>query len=212
MNLTFLILCINAVAATAHNHHLRQKPGHHDMVFRATESDLRRLLKGTEKASNQDLEALEVLRGSERFLKGCDEDKDCENGGKCDIKTGETEGDCKCKKGYKGDTCDVREIEVTIVVKNMPDENSRSAVCQEAVDNLEDVKIPKTMPADNSKGHRTRDRRLTSNKGPLKVVVELDGTSCNDRDADGNELLDQLTAQLNSQGIELKGNGHSRDI
>jgi hypothetical protein len=76
--------------------------GHHDIVLRATNSDLRRLLKGAEEKSNQDLE---VLRGSERFLKGCDNDRDCENG-KCDIKTGETEGDCKCDKGYEGDKCE----------------------------------------------------------------------------------------------------------
>jgi hypothetical protein len=184
--------------------------GHHDMVFRTTESDLRRLLKGAEKASNQDLEALEVLRGSERFLKGCTDDKDCNKHGKCDIKQNDTEGDCKCDKGYEGKSCDQREFEVTVLVTNVP--NTKSADCQEALEVLENVKFPKTMPADKSKGKHSRDRRLKSSKGPLVFTVTLDASrSCITRNTDGNGLLDQLEAEL-PKGIKIKNTGGSRDM
>jgi hypothetical protein len=181
------------------------------MVFRATESDLRRLLKGTEKASNQDLE---VLRGSERFLKGCTDDKDCNKHGKCDIKQNDTEGDCKCNKGYEGDKCEDQVVEYNI--RLVVDETmTRSVECEQA---LEDLKkslkdLPDTIPADKS-GKHSRDRRLgNSKKYEVDIVIRVDNT-CTTRGVGGagDGLLDQVEDQLDEYGIKIKEKGGSRDI
>jgi len=204
------------------------------MVFRATESDLRRLLKGeesAEKASNQDLEALEVLRGSERFLKGCTDGTDnwnCdEDTQKCgdskdeckevcdDNKCGHGEckkGDCKCDNGYEGKRCEDQVVEYNIRLF-VDETTTRTGECEQALDDLK--KSLKDLPdtiRDKSGKHR-RDRRLGNSKGyKVDIIINVDNTCTTRGVGDGvTGLLDQLEAQL-PKGIKIKNTGGSRDM
>lgn len=166
MNLKVLFLCFNAVAATSHNH-LRHQSEQHEIVFRATKGQLRRLLKGDEKAPSKDLEALHVLRGgSQRFLKSCtytnanntpqtdkcddDTEKCTDKGCKevCDEKKdcsghGECKnGKCKCDQGYEDKKdCSQRDVVYNFKVAITEPEESRSAECTANLKTLAEAKI-----------------------------------------------------------------------
>jgi hypothetical protein len=189
MNLKIFILCITAVAATSHKHHLRHEPGQHDITFRATKGRLHRLLYDNEVAPNRHLEALRVLRGSRSLKKCeddsgnewncdkdteecgdefkdcevvCDEKKDCNDHGECH------RGECECDEGYEDeDDCGKRDIEYIVMV---PDAQGRSADCIDALERLvQNLDLPSTMTVD-SKSKKSSDE---SDEGPLLVNISI---------------------------------------
>eukprot|EP00985_Skeletonema_marinoi_P027894 scaffold23518_cov225-Skeletonema_marinoi.AAC.9 len=218
MNLKILILCINAVAATSHNHHLRQKREQHDIVFRATKSQLRRLHKGDEEA--QDLEALRVLRGSRTLRRDtdscsqgaftwtcdgdteecgnrlndcktkCDEKRTCHGHGKCHDRK------CDCDDGYDDKDCGSRFVvyKFTVLLGDEP----RTAECIAALDRLaansfDHLSLPSTVSV-NSKSRRAHRRRLTkksnkSEKGALEIEVNIvPNLDCSEAELAGKAL------------------------
>jgi hypothetical protein len=219
--------------------HLQEQ---HDIAFRATKSDLRRLLKGEEEAPNQALEALNVLRGSGRFLRNCedgngnswscdedthecgnsqddckevcDEDKDCHDNGKC------KKGTCDCYRGYEDKKdCSKRDVEFHIIVTTEGTEGERSSACKEALSSLEkDIEslgLPSTVTATSSNSRRTRNRHLKkSSSGSGDGALEIPLFINADRVCTRTGLVTQALEQLvDNKLIKLKNKkGGSRDI
>mmetsp|Transcript_22481 Transcript_22481/g.38332 ORF Transcript_22481/g.38332 Transcript_22481/m.38332 type:complete len:340 (-) Transcript_22481:143-1162(-) len=235
MNLKILILCINAVAATSHNHHLRQKREQHDIVFRATKSQLRRLFKGGEEA--QELEALRVLRGS-RTLGNvhCDDvddqglpvnwtcDRDTEECGNhpndCKTECDEEEDchghgechhlECECDEGYEeDDDCGRQDVVYTFNVVLQGDE-ARTAECIAALDrlatlSLDNLSLPSTVSV-NSKSRRSLQRRLTkSSNKSEKGALEIEINIVPTHDCSEAELAVQALENLDADAKLLDG-------
>jgi len=203
---------------------------HHDVAFRATKSDLRRLLKGEEEAPNQDLEALHVLRGSGRFLRNCedgngnswscdedthecgnsqgdckevcDEDKDCHDHGSC------KKGKCDCDHGFEDKKdCSQQDVEFLIVVTTEGTEGERSIECKAALSSLEEdiesLGLPSTVTATSSNSRRTRNRHLkksSSGSGDGALKIPLVIKAGNACNRDG--ILTQVWGQV----VEQLGN------
>lgn len=219
MNLKIFILCISAVAATSHKHHLRHKPGQYDITFRATKGRLHRLLNDNEVAPNRHLEALRVLRGS-RSLKNCEDDlgnewkcdkdteecgddfdeceevcdekKDCNNHGECH------RGECECEVGYEDeDDCSERDIEYIVMV---PDAVGRTSGCIDALERLvQNLDLPSTMSVD-SKSKQSSDE---SDEGPLLVNISITPSlTCDDDELVGLAIVEVENSLMSSRLID----------
>mmetsp|Transcript_31568 Transcript_31568/g.47194 ORF Transcript_31568/g.47194 Transcript_31568/m.47194 type:complete len:340 (+) Transcript_31568:115-1134(+) len=238
MNLKILILCINAVAATSHNHHLRQKQEQHDIVFRATKSQLRRLHKGDEDA--QDLEALRVLRGSrtlgndhcdgeddqgnpvtwtcDKHTQKCGKspndckteckDKDCNGHGECHNLK------CECDDGYDDKDCGSRFVEYEFNV--LLGDGLRTAECIAALNRLAEnsfdhLSLPSTVSV-NSKSRRAHRRRLTkrSNKSE-KGALKIVVNIAPTLDCSEAELAGQALENLDANAKLLDGEEDDSD-
>mmetsp|Transcript_28795 Transcript_28795/g.41163 ORF Transcript_28795/g.41163 Transcript_28795/m.41163 type:complete len:322 (-) Transcript_28795:177-1142(-) len=224
MNLKILILCITATAvtATSHKHHLRHEPGQHDISFRATKGRLHRLLNDNdnEVAPNRHLEALRVLRGSQRSLKKCEdnlgnewscnkdteecgddqdecdevcnEKKDCNDHGKCH------HGECECDEGYEDDNdCGSRDIEYIVMV---PEALGRTSDCIDALERLvQNLDLPSTMSVD-SKSKKSSDE---SDEGPLLVNISIaPSLTCNTEELVGLAIIEVetvMSSRLNDE-------------